>query len=182
MVPKRSSHWIIRKRVPKDLLGIIGSTFIQETLSTSDLTIANQRYSRILLSIDKRIEAARKKLVSKQPKSLKGVDIRWVARMWFDKAQQEYEEYALENSDEAKVLIPQISADLAMYKSDRFDEYAGRLQAQVDAILIHQEGFAIKPPMHGVNIYSGSQQIANVDKRGKNIINLGSLSGVLLLS
>lgn len=43
MVPKGSSHWIIRKRVPKDLAGVLGSGFIQETLGTSDLTIANQR-------------------------------------------------------------------------------------------------------------------------------------------
>ncbi len=80
MVPKRSSHWIIRKRVPKELVGILCSTFIQETIGTSDLTVANQRYSRVLLSIDTRIETARKQLVSENPKLLRDVDIRWVAR------------------------------------------------------------------------------------------------------
>jgi len=166
---KRGETWVIRRRVPANIVDAVGKKEVWRTLGTKDKSVAVRRYPATLEALEREFEIATSRSDSTKPVSLEKFDVRWEARQWFIQENQELElnDTAEFNSNQEKEeVIQELSQELDDYKSRNIHRYGSTIQSYADKILI-LKGYPSKPLQKGSprQLRSASKQ-AHVDKNG----------------
>lgn len=136
---RRGGTWGIRRRVPKDIVEVLGKKELWRTLRTEDKTTAQTRYPVALQSMEQEFAMVRAQISAGAPVSLSGLDVEWEAQKWFEREVRSLKERDIQQFDsqeERLEYVRNLGTELSEWKSGEFPRYAQNLQSCTDRILI----------------------------------------------
>ncbi|MCB1462648.1 MAG: site-specific integrase [Nitratireductor sp.] len=163
----RGNVWYVRKRVPTDLVEVMGRKEIWRSLNTQDRKIAEREYWAVANDINRQFEAARRGVQNAPPSELGLPAVERIARTWFRKQVSIEEDnvfsgLGVANLDERLAELDQEEGDLL--GNDRERDWIA-LQGLADQLLI-EDGFAAKLVGHNVGLKT--RKTPAVDKQSES--------------